>query len=273
MNWSEWHALNLETMRRSSPHGWEERFSREVLQLVDGLDPSKVFVQVPFGDPRGRRRFMDFAIVEPPKVRLAIEVDDQSTHDPARVSQPKFNDDLARQNELIKEGYTVLRFSVPQVRDAPMACVDDIKQTLDRLRRVGDAPRPQPVAFVASAPLSPSRLPLYLGIAGLIGVGVLAFRSFGVADTPPPTAYPYFIPGTAAPATTPPRPTSAVTPGPNGECHPPAEIKGNVTTRSDGTIEKIYHVPGGDFYLLTKAEACFVSEVDAVAAGFRKSVR
>lgn len=53
-------------------------------------------------------------------------------------------------------------------------------------------------------------------------------------------------------------------PGPNGEA-----IKGNINSRG----EKIYHVPGGQFYNVTIPEAWFFTEADAVKAGYRRSKR
>lgn len=53
----------------------------------------------------------------------------------------------------------------------------------------------------------------------------------------------------------------ASTPVPKGECN----IKGNQSG--------IYHVPGGQYYDITKAEETFCSEAEAVAAGYRKSKR
>ncbi len=52
-------------------------------------------------------------------------------------------------------------------------------------------------------------------------------------------------------------------------------IKGNISIR---TGEKIYHVPGGEFYDETvidsaKGERFFCTETEAVAAGWRKSLR
>jgi micrococcal nuclease len=52
-------------------------------------------------------------------------------------------------------------------------------------------------------------------------------------------------------------------------------IKGNISLR---TGEKIYHVPGGEYYDLTvideaKGERWFCTEAEAVAAGWRKSKR
>lgn len=46
------------------------------------------------------------------------------------------------------------------------------------------------------------------------------------------------------------------------------KIKGNISSSS-----KIYHMPGGSFYKRTQAEACFDTEEQAKAAGFRKSKR
>ncbi|MEC2054199.1 hypothetical protein I6J18_00080 (plasmid) [Peribacillus psychrosaccharolyticus] len=47
-------------------------------------------------------------------------------------------------------------------------------------------------------------------------------------------------------------------------------IKGNLTTYNG---EKIYHVPGGQFYDVTDAEEMFCTEEEAEEAGYRKSMR
>lgn len=46
-------------------------------------------------------------------------------------------------------------------------------------------------------------------------------------------------------------------------------IKGNISTAG----KKIYHIKGGAFYERTKAEMCFNTEAEALAAGFIKSSR
>lgn len=51
-----------------------------------------------------------------------------------------------------------------------------------------------------------------------------------------------------------------------GECA--GRIKGNISSDS-----KIYHLPGGAFYNRTNPEACFDTEEQARAAGFRRSSR
>jgi hypothetical protein len=48
------------------------------------------------------------------------------------------------------------------------------------------------------------------------------------------------------------------------------QIKGNLTTYNG---EKIYHVPGGQFYDVTDAEEMFCTEEKAEDAGYRKSLR
>jgi L-fucose mutarotase/ribose pyranase (RbsD/FucU family) len=47
------------------------------------------------------------------------------------------------------------------------------------------------------------------------------------------------------------------------------KIKGNINSKG----EKIYHVPGGQFYNKTKAEYCFNTTAEAKKAGFRASKR
>jgi len=48
-----------------------------------------------------------------------------------------------------------------------------------------------------------------------------------------------------------------------------ATIKGNINASG----EKIYHMPGQQFYEVTKPEEMFITEADAKVAGFRKSKR
>ncbi|MFI8491846.1 thermonuclease family protein [Peribacillus butanolivorans] len=47
------------------------------------------------------------------------------------------------------------------------------------------------------------------------------------------------------------------------------EIKGNINSKGD----KIYHIPTGQYYEITKPEELFCTEQDALNAGFRKSQR
>ncbi|TCP59134.1 copper amine oxidase-like protein [Tumebacillus sp. BK434] len=55
---------------------------------------------------------------------------------------------------------------------------------------------------------------------------------------------------------------------PSQACGTPT-IKGNISSSG----EKIYHVPGGQYYEATKAEEMFCTKEEAVAAGYRASLR
>ena len=63
-----------------------------------------------------------------------------------------------------------------------------------------------------------------------------------------------------------PKPQTPVTE--NKTCTEPT-IKGNINSNG----EKIYHIPSGQYYQITKAEEMFCTEKDAQEAGFRKSER
>lgn len=52
----------------------------------------------------------------------------------------------------------------------------------------------------------------------------------------------------------------------NSSCNNP-EIKGNINSKGN----KIYHIPSGQYYEITKPEEMFCTEQDAQEAGFRKS--
>lgn len=80
----------------------------------------------------------------------------------------------------------------------------------------------------------------------------------------------------AATATAVPEPTTPPASGGSGRAEPIGRdcpqkypIKGNKSSSG----ELIYHVPGGQFYDRTVPEACFATEADARAAGFRRSQR
>jgi len=115
-------------------------------------------------------------------------------------------------------------------------------------------------------------------------------RGMEIAEaSPSPTATRAQI-NVAAPTDTPlfwarPRPTVTLAPSPTStsifafpnsvpplsvsDCPESHPIKGNISSSG----EKIYHVPGGASYRQTHPEACFATEADAQAAGFRRARR
>jgi len=75
-------------------------------------------------------RYLDFAFIRG-GVRLAIEIDGYGPH-VARVSRRDFSDQLHRQNQLVVDGWAVLRFSYDDVNERPRRCQQMIQQFLGR---------------------------------------------------------------------------------------------------------------------------------------------
>jgi hypothetical protein len=93
-------------------------------------------------------------------------------------------------------------------------------------------------------------------------------------NTPRPTSEPSATPVVEPQPAAAPAPAARTT-DPKGivpqgkDCPVEYPIKGNFSSSG----EKIYHVPGGQFYNRTNPERCFATAADARAAGFRASQR
>lgn len=66
--------------------------------------------QRPFIDSTGKNRRIDFSYVEG-SIRLAIEVNGESYHAEGIIPNETFDDNLFRQNEILNDGYKLIRFS------------------------------------------------------------------------------------------------------------------------------------------------------------------
>lgn len=85
-----------------------------------------LYAQYPFFDIYQNSRFADFVLENGAK-RIAIEIDDQASHDKSIISQDKFTDHLLRQNSMIHLGFDVYRFGVRQLREQPDTVKDELK--------------------------------------------------------------------------------------------------------------------------------------------------
>ena len=86
--------------------------------FCDAFGPEKtqyLSVQHPFVDIYGKRRFIDFAL-ESDDLRLAIEIDCETYHNPQKVSGNKYHDDLLKQNSLIYNNWKVYRWAYVQLK-------------------------------------------------------------------------------------------------------------------------------------------------------------
>lgn len=87
--------------------------------------------EYPLKDFKGGLRFIDFMYVMG-LIRLLIEIDGYTTH--ARdISRGDFNDHLTRQNDLLLNGWFLLRFSTDMVERQPEQCRSQLMQALGYL--------------------------------------------------------------------------------------------------------------------------------------------
>lgn len=73
-----------------------------------------LYTQYHFSDIYQNSRFADF-LLENGGRKVAIEIDDEASHNPRLVSQDKFYDDLLKQNSMIYLGWDVYRWVVRQM--------------------------------------------------------------------------------------------------------------------------------------------------------------
>ncbi|MBR4206293.1 MAG: hypothetical protein IKQ92_12540 [Clostridia bacterium] len=85
-----------------------------------------LYSQYPFYDIYQNARFADF-VLENGSNRVAIEIDDEASHNPRLVSQDKFYDDLLKQNSMIHLGWDVYRWAVRQMQKQPETVKDELR--------------------------------------------------------------------------------------------------------------------------------------------------
>ncbi|MEQ2526990.1 DNA-binding response regulator [Robertmurraya yapensis] len=79
-------------------------------------------------DFKDGKRYLDFAYIRP-GVRLCFEVDGYGPH-LGNISRWQFSDNLERQNQLVIDGWTVIRFSYDQVKEKPRRCQQIVQQVI-----------------------------------------------------------------------------------------------------------------------------------------------
>lgn len=79
-------------------------------------------------DFKGGKRYLDFAYIRP-GFRICIEIDGYGPH-LKNSSRWQFSDSLERQNQLVIDGWSVLRFSYDQVKEKPRRCQQFVQQLM-----------------------------------------------------------------------------------------------------------------------------------------------
>jgi hypothetical protein len=85
-------------------------------------------------DFKDGKRYLDFAYIRP-AIRICFEIDGYGPH-LKNISRWQFSDSLERQNQLVIDGWTVIRFSYDQVKEKPRRCQQIVQQVIGRW--VGD---------------------------------------------------------------------------------------------------------------------------------------
>lgn len=75
-------------------------------------------------------RYLDFAYIRP-GMQLAIEIDGYGPH-LRDISREQFSDQCRRQNDLIIDGWKILRYSYDDIREIPRFCQQKLQQFMGR---------------------------------------------------------------------------------------------------------------------------------------------
>ncbi len=93
----------MPTYRSASGSSAEDLFIELFSDIFGAEKVGYLYSQYPFSDIYQNSRFADF-LIENGGHKVAIEIDDEASHNPKLVSQNKFYDDLLKQNSMIYLG-------------------------------------------------------------------------------------------------------------------------------------------------------------------------
>ena len=116
-------------MNRKEVYAGNSSAEEKFIQLFcDTFGPEKgqyVYLQYPFVDIYGNHRSIDFAL-KSQLGKVAFEIDGNTWHNPAKVSEDKYTDDLLKQNSMVHEGWKVFRWTDHQLEKTPDRIKDEL---------------------------------------------------------------------------------------------------------------------------------------------------
>lgn len=124
----------MSTYRSASGSIAEDLFIELFADTFGAEKAGYLYSQYPFYDIYQNARFADF-VLENGSNRIAIEIDDEASHNRTIISQDKFYDDLLKQNSMVHLGWAVFRWAVRQMQKQPETVKDELRVFL------GDAAR------------------------------------------------------------------------------------------------------------------------------------
>lgn len=103
----------------------EELFVELFCEAFGPDKANNLYIQHPFVDIYGNHRYIDFAL-ENQDVKIAIEIDGETYHNPKKVSDNKYFDDLLKQNSMVFNDWRVYRWAYNQLLKQPEKVKDEL---------------------------------------------------------------------------------------------------------------------------------------------------
>ena len=112
--------------RAASGSSAEDLFIELFIDTFGAEKAGYLYSQYHFYDIYQNDRFADF-FLESGNRKIAIEIDDEASHNPSVVSRNKFYDDLLKQNSMVYLGWDVFRWAVKQMQVQPDTVKDELR--------------------------------------------------------------------------------------------------------------------------------------------------
>ncbi|MBZ2174834.1 hypothetical protein K8M07_06180 [Schnuerera sp. xch1] len=103
--------------------------------FCEAFGPEKsqyLYIQYPFRDIYGNSRYIDF-VLQNEDIKIAIEIDGETYHNPSKVSKNKYYDDLLKQNSLVYDDWKVYRWVYNQLKHQPEKVKDEMMTFLGEM--------------------------------------------------------------------------------------------------------------------------------------------
>lgn len=105
--------------------GAEDRFIELFCEVFGPERGGLAYLQYPFVDIYGKHRTIDFAI-NTADGKIAFEIDGETWHNPSKVAESKYLDDLLKQNSMIYNGWKIYRWTDSQLVREPERIKDEL---------------------------------------------------------------------------------------------------------------------------------------------------
>lgn len=103
----------------------EELFVELFCDAFGSDKANNLYIQHPFVDIYGNHSYIDFAL-ENQDMKIAIEIDGETYHNPKKVSDSKYFDDLLKQNSMVFNDWKVYRWAYNQLLKQPEKVKDEL---------------------------------------------------------------------------------------------------------------------------------------------------